>query len=129
VSRIFDPKMIAPCGMNCSICKAHLRQSNPCNGCFYAERNLPKTRAKCKLRLCGKRKGRFCYSCKEFPCDRLKRLDDRYRMRYGMSEIENLKFIKDKGIEKFMGREQRRWSSGNKILCVHDRKYYKSANA
>jgi hypothetical protein len=120
-----DYELIAPCGMNCGICKAHLRQNNPCHGCNYAEQNRPKTRERCRLRLCNKRKGKFCYSCAEFPCDRLRRLDNRYQTRYGISEIRNLKYLRDNGIERFMEEEHRRWVSDKGILCVHDKKYYK----
>jgi hypothetical protein len=120
----FDKKLIAPCGINCGICQAHLRPKNPCHGCYDAEQNKPQTRARCPLRLCTKRKNRFCYSCAEFPCDRLKRLDQRYRIRYGMSEIENLTYIRDCGIKKFIQNESEKWISEKGILCVHDKKYY-----
>ena len=120
----FDQNSIAPCGMNCGICRAHLRQDNPCRGCNYADQGRPKTRAFCKLRLCRKRKGRFCCSCDGFPCDRLVRLDERYRTQFGMSEIENLNYIKANGIRKFLESERRRWISDKGVLCVHDRKYY-----
>jgi uncharacterized protein YdhG (YjbR/CyaY superfamily) len=121
----FDDTIIAPCGMNCGICKAHLRQHDPCHGCTYADQNQPKTRINCRLRLCDKREGKFCYTCAEFPCARLKRLDTRYRTRYGMSEIENLEYIRDHGMEKFIENEQTRWVLDQGVLCVHDKKYYK----
>jgi hypothetical protein len=111
--------------MNCGICKAHLRERNPCHGCRNAEQNRPKTREACRLRLCEKREGTFCYSCTEFPCDLLRRLDDRYRTRYGISEIENLAYIRDNGIEKFLEIEHGKWVSDKGILCVHDKKYYR----
>jgi len=120
-----DPDLIAPCGMNCGICKAHLRERNPCHGCSHAEQNRPKTRVNCRLRLCDKRQGRFCYSCNDFPCDRLKSLDRRYRVRYGMSEIDNLVFIRDQGLERFLEEERRKWLSESGVLCVHDRMYYR----
>jgi hypothetical protein len=115
--------LIASCGMNCGICMAHLRQNNPCHGCRDAEQNMPKTRAKCRLRLCDKRKGEFC-DCSDFPCNRLIHLDKRYRERYGMSEIANLKNIQKNGIKKFIEKENKRWISKKGILCVHDRNYY-----
>jgi hypothetical protein len=121
---IFNYKLIAPCGINCGVCRGHLRQNNPCNGCNFANQNMPKTRAQCRIRLCNKRKGRFCCNCAEFPCGLLKRLDKRYRTRYDMSEIENLLYIKTNGIKKFLERETRKWISDKGILCVHDRKYY-----
>jgi hypothetical protein len=117
--------LIAPCGMNCGICRAHLRPKNPCHGCNYAEANKPKTRVNCRLRICGKRKGKFCGHCQEFPCDRLKHLDCRYRTKYGMSEIENLEFIRKNGIRKFVAMERKRWISAKGVLCVHDKKHYR----
>ncbi len=122
-NRITEP-LIAPCGMNCAVCKAHLRRRNPCHGCSDAEQNKPKTRVHCRLRICGKRTGRFCCDCAEFPCDRLRHLDLRYRTRYGMSQIENLEYIRDKGIKKFVESERGRWISEEGIFCVHDKTYY-----
>ena len=121
----FDPKLIAPCGMNCAICKAHLRKHNPCHGCNFAENNRPKTRVKCPLRACRKGTGRFCCPCPEFPCDRLRHLDQRYQMKYSMSQIKNLEFIKAKGIKRFVEKEGKRWFSERGVLCVHDKKYYR----
>ncbi len=119
--------LIAPCGMNCGICRAFLRQKNPCHGCRYAGQNRPKTRLYCKLRVCKKRKGEFCCDCPEFPCARLRHLDERYRTKYGMSEINNLKYIRRNGLEKFLKKEQRKWISSKGVLCVHDRQHYKKA--
>jgi len=116
--------LIAPCGMNCAICRAYLRQKNPCHGCRDAALNKPETRIHCRLRVCEKRTGDFCYTCAEFPCDRLKHLDKRYRTRYGMSEIENLEYIRDNGIRKFLTKEREKWVSEQGIFCVHDKKFY-----
>jgi hypothetical protein len=77
------------------------------------------------MRLCNNRKGDFCCDCEEFPCAKLKHMDKRYRTKYGMSEIENLEFIRDNGIRKFIAREQKRWMCERGIFCVHDKKYYK----
>ncbi|MEN6341637.1 MAG: DUF3795 domain-containing protein [Methanospirillum sp.] len=120
----FDERLIAPCGMNCGVCKAYLRERNTCHGCFDAEQNLPKSRASCRMRLCERRTGPFCSDCAEFPCDRLRRMDARYRARYGMSEIENLACIRDEGMETFLDRERRRWVSDEGVLCVHDGRRY-----
>ena len=117
--------LIAPCGMNCGICKAYLRDHNPCHGCNNAGLNKPKTRIHCRLRICGKRRGKFCCDCSEFPCDRLRHLDHRYRTRYGMSQLENLEFIRDNGIRKFVAAERRRWTSEKGTFCVHDKKQYR----
>jgi len=42
-----------------------------------------------------------------------------------MSEIENLEYIRDKGMKKFLEKESRKWISKKGIFCVHDKKYYK----
>jgi hypothetical protein len=120
-----NKKLIAPCGMNCGVCKAYLRENNPCYGCRDADQNKPKTRVDCTLRLCTKREGYFCYACVEFPCDRLKRMDKRYRTKYGMSEIDNLGYIRDHGLRRFVETERKKWTSNKGIYCVHDKKYYK----
>ena len=116
--------LIAPCGMNCALCKAFLRQRNSCPGCRNLEKNLPLSIARCRMRLCRKSAGDFCCDCADFPCDRLLHLDLRYRTRYGMSEIENLAFIRDQGIGKFLEKERAKYVSARGILCVHDGKYY-----
>ena len=81
---------------------------------------------KCGIKLCKKRHGEYCFQCPEFPCERLKRLDKRYREKYAMSEIENLKTIKEKGIEPFMKSEDEKWVTAEGVFCVHDKKRYSS---
>lgn len=116
-------KLIAPCGMDCGICKAYLRKENKCPGCFTG-RKVNGRIIKCGRRLCKERKGDFCFECAKFPCDSIKRLDKRYREKYGMSEIENLEYIKDNGIKAFVEKENKKWVSDKGTLCVHDKKYY-----
>jgi len=116
--------LIAPCGMNCAVCRAYLRPLGPCRGCRWAGLNRPKTRVNCRLRTCEKRGGRFCFDCPDFPCERLKNLDRRYRTRYGMSEIKNLLAIQAGGIRRFVAEEKRKWISAAGVLCVHDKKRY-----
>lgn len=117
--------LIAPCGMNCGICRAYLREKNTCPGCRGADTNKPITCVRCKIKNCEvfqKEKAKFCFKCKNFPCNNLKHLDVRYRTRYHMSMIENLEYIKKSGIKKFMGNEKIRWacSGCGGIICVHN---------
>ena len=79
----------------------------------------------CRLRLCTKRTGKVCCHCPEFPCDRLRHRDMRYRTKYGKSQIENLEYIRKNGIRKFIERKRKRWISPRGIFCVHERKHYK----
>ncbi len=119
------PELIAPCGMNCAICIGHMREKNKCLGCRGIDENKPKGCRKCVINSCHilkKNRMLFCSEkCEEFPCTRLKNLDKRYRLKYGMSMIENLKNIDKSGISKFVKFEQKRWKCmkcGN-LLCVH----------
>jgi len=112
--------LIAPCGMNCAICLGHLREKNKCPGCNSWGRNKPKYCRICSIKFCTHQK-RFCFTCPIFPCARLKKLDKRYRTRYGMSMLDNLALIKKIGVRKFVKREEKRWKCPKcgKTLCVH----------
>ncbi len=106
--------LIAPCGMNCGLCIGHLRDKNPCGGCF--KKDDPNKHNQCRScsivnceRMAQTESG-FCYECDKYPCTRLKNLDKRYRSKYGMSMIENLEFIRDNGLEKFLINEEIRWT-------------------
>ena len=116
--------LIAPCGMNCRLCRAFVRERNACPGCKGSDTLKSKTAAGCPIKNCPvlkTAKKRFCFACKGFPCDKLSRLDKRYRSKYGMSMIDNLDYIKQFGIRKFVSREKTRWTCKNcgELLCVH----------
>lgn len=117
-------ELIAPCGMNCGVCLGHLRKNNPCLGCRGIGNVGPKTRVFCKIKLCDKRTGKYCFACGEFPCDKIKKIDLRYRTKFGMSEIKNLEFIRDKGIVAFVKNERKKYQNGKGVLSVHDGKRY-----
>lgn len=105
--------LIAPCGMNCGLCIGHLRYKEPCGGCFKIDdKNKPKICRSCKIVNCNKlaeTESGYCYDCKRFPCARLRNLDKRYRIKYGMSMIENLTSIKNNGLERFLKNEEKKW--------------------
>jgi hypothetical protein len=122
-------ELIAPCGMNCGICMAFLREKSKCPGCRVDDRNKPVTRTNCKIKNCDNfRKGtaKYCFECKKAPCDRLEHLDRRYRRNYGMSMIDNLEDIKKSGIRRFIAKERERWACSEcpGTVCVHNRKCY-----
>ncbi|MFA7253376.1 MAG: DUF3795 domain-containing protein [Patescibacteria group bacterium] len=114
--------MIAPCGMDCAVCVGHLRIKNKCPGCKNGP-TIPHCQ-KCRIKLCLDKKGEYCSDCAKFPCTRLKSLDKRYREKYSMSEIANLEFIRDKGMDLFLASERRKYQSEEGTFCVHDKKYY-----
>ena len=67
-----------------------------------------------------------CFECIVFPCGKLETLDKRYRDKYGMSMIENLKYIQTNGVKQFLKNEQERWKcpTCGGVICVHDEKCY-----
>ena len=119
-----DQSLIAPCGMNCSICLGFQREKNTCEGCRNFSENTPTYCRKCIIANCETIKSNesgFCYECESYPCKRLKQLDKRYRTKYNMSMLENLESIKNIGLDKFIENEKVRWKCdqcGGR-LCVH----------
>lgn len=118
------PKMIAPCGMNCALCIAYLRAKNPCAGCHGDDTHTPKHCTTCRIKRCDLRADSpsgYCFECETYPCTRLKRLDKRYRTKYGMSMIDNLEHIRSVGIQNFIRQEQQHWTCPEcgGVLCVH----------
>jgi len=101
--------LIAPCGMNCGICMAYLREKKKCPGCRGSNENKSFSCTNCKIKNCdelNKNNLKFCFKCKKFPCERIKHLDKRYRTKYNMSMIENLKNIKKFGLREFVKNEK-----------------------
>jgi len=119
-----DTSMIAPCGMNCALCIGYIRDRNPCAGCHGPDDTKPKHCAVCRIKNCGHLSDSgspFCFACDIFPCARVKQLDKRYRTKYGMSMIENLRMIETGGLESFVRREEERWECPEcgGLLSVH----------
>ena len=116
--------LIAPCGLNCGICIAYLRDKNRCPGCRLFNRKEPVSIAKCKIKKCAtlkRSKNKFCFECKTYPCERIHHMDQRYRTKYKMSTIENLEQIKKFGVREFIKNEKVRWacSQCGGTICVH----------
>jgi hypothetical protein len=64
--------------------------------------------------------------CDGFPCDNLRRLDERYRTRYDMSLIGNLLEIRDKGLESYISEQRKEYACPicGEIICIHTNKCY-----
>lgn len=43
-----------------------------------------------------------------------------------MSVIENLEYIRENGVDAFLADQEKKYISGGKVFCVHDKKYYKT---
>ena len=111
-------RLIAPCGMNCGVCQAHLRKEKKCPGCHGEDTK------NCIIKNCEMVKqsqSGFCFECIKYPCKRLQQLDKRYRTKYSMSMIENLEYIKENGLSAFAEKENERWRCQicGGIICVH----------
>ena len=124
-TNVMSAALIAPCGMNCRLCRAYGRDRNACPGCRGDDSVKPKTRVLCRIKTCEKiaRGGaRYCFRCGDFPCDRLNHLDKRYRIHYGMSMIDNLVYIKKFGIRLFIRNEKEKWTCPEcgQLICVHE---------
>lgn len=117
--------LIAPCGMNCGVCSAYLRERKPCPGCNGDDAKKSSTHcATCRIKNCENLKditSGLCVDCSKFPCARIKHIDKRYQTKYGMSMIENLETIQSLGMNAFVKQERSRWqcSKCGGILCVH----------
>ena len=123
-SKSIISNLIAPCGMNCRLCRAYIREKKSCPGCREGDSLKPNTRVICKIKTCDKitkSKIKFCSSCVSFPCKNLNHLDKRYRTKYGMSMIQNLENIKRTGIRNFVKKEKEKWacSKCGETICVH----------
>jgi len=110
---------IAPCGMNCALCYAFQREKNKCYGCNSDNITMNYCKV-CKIKNCDEL-NKYCFKCDNFPCQRLKQLDKRYKTKYNMSMIENLKYVKENGIRDFINKEKDKWKCEkcNNYICVH----------
>lgn len=123
--RADDLQIIAPCGLNCSLCRAYVRELNPCPGCRGGEDHKASACLACAIKNCKELAAgghQFCSTCDRYPCADLLHLDARYRTRYGVSAIGNLEHIKAIGVERFLAEEAAKWSCAKcgYLLCMHE---------
>jgi hypothetical protein len=114
-----DTSLIAPCGMNCSLCLGYQREKDHCKGCRNEKNIKYKTKGStnCVIKNCEllkDTKSGFCFDCVKYPCTRLKQLDKRYRTKYGMSMLEKSGYIlRRNGLKKFVKKEDIKWKCHN----------------
>ena len=120
--------LIAPCGMNCRLCWGYIRERNTCPGCLRIApepSQKSKCRNSCRIKNCEhlvETGSKYCSDrCDFFPCKRLKQLDKRYRAKYGMSMLDNLKTIDELGIRRFIRDQKAKWTCPEcgELLSVH----------
>jgi len=107
-------ELIAPCGINCGVCRYYLTKAkglykskkSGCIGC------VPRNEGCTYQGGCGPLiKGivRFCYVCSDFPCKQLEKLNKRYSTKYHTNLIDNLLNIQKYGINKWLEEEEETW--------------------
>ncbi len=104
--------LIAPCGINCGLCIVY-QEGHKCKGCNSTSEYKPKHCVTCSIKTCEKRidlDSGYCYECQSFPCKVLKKLDRRYRSKYGVSVLDNLVDIKTQGNSRFLKSDNRDWT-------------------
>jgi hypothetical protein len=131
----FTAELVAACGMNCGVCKCYLAYSrgvpykkgevSHCSGCTVRNKNCAFVKRDCPKKV-GKLI-RFCYQCPDMPCERLTKIDEIYKGRYGMSMVENQKMIQEKGMDEFLKSQTEKYlcPSCGDVVSVHDGKCYK----
>ena len=119
-----DLQLIAPCGLDCRLCRAYLREKNACPGCRGDDSIKSNACVTCKIKNCPKIANdevTFCSECNEFPCSLINNLEKRYTLNYEVSVISNLKHIKKHGLKNFLNYENKAWACPNcgELLCMH----------
>ena len=103
---------------------AYTREKNVCPGCRGDDSVKQISTLSCRIKNCDRiksGKAKFCIGCEKLPCARLKQLDKRYRTKYGMSMIENLRNIEASGIRQFIRDEKQKWTCPRcgELICFH----------
>ena len=113
---LFTAEMIAPCGLDCSICKRALAETDPCPGCHGPDENKPEFCAKkCGIILCRKRRENgyaYCDECPDYPCADVLEKENRYTSKYPLYESpgKNLRDLRELGMEEFLENERSEWT-------------------
>jgi len=119
-------KLIAPCGMNCSICIGFFgytmsgkKRKKKCIGCNPSGKSCAHLKKYCNKLT--EKEIEYCYECNDFPCKQIQKLDDKYRKRFDYSMIDNLRYIKENGMEKFLQKQEEKYKCPKcgGIICVH----------
>jgi hypothetical protein len=119
--------MIAPCGLDCAICKRALQAENPCMGCRGPDEAKPDfCLNRCMIRKCERLReleDDFCDVCPSYPCEDVLEKETRYTTAYPLFEspMDNLANIRRQGMEAFLRKEHAAWTCFDcgGVICVH----------
>lgn len=128
-------ELVAPCGMNCTICSYYLAYVNNlnrarCAGCRPGNKKCTYLFSKCSginNPLKGNAAARFCFECDQYPCRQIDRMDDRYRKNYAMSVKRNLEYIKVNGVGGLVEEQYSKYQCAKcgGLISIHNRKCFK----
>lgn len=113
---MFTADMIAPCGLDCSLCRKAHDKVNPCPGCNGPDEGKPEfCTSLCGIIICAKRKSNgyeYCDECPDFPCEDVMEKENRYTAAYPLYEspISNIRLIREKGMEAFLEKQRNEWT-------------------
>lgn len=127
VLAMISERMIAPCGLDCALCKYAHNKEKPCHGCLSTDGSKPDfCETKCSVVHCDVRRtlaDRFCDTCEKYPCQKMMELELRYANKYELVEspMGNLDLIRREGMDAFLTKERKRWLCGDcgGVVCVH----------
>lgn len=116
--------------MNCAVCSAYLALKYDvkgkgirmpyCEGCRPRNKECAFLKKKCRQLM--NKEVEFCSECKNFPCERLKRIDGRYRTNFRMSLLDNLEQIRKNRMSTFLKAQENRWQCPKcgETICCHN---------
>ena len=124
---MFTKEMIAPCGLDCSICVLAQRKENPCAGCRGPNDHKPAYCAyECPIITCERLRNKgyeYCDECPEYPCKDVMERETRYTNKYPRKEspLMNLREIRTLGMDAFLQKQAERFTcpSCGRPLSVH----------
>ena len=124
---MFTENMVAPCGLDCSLCSQAHKKDHTCPGCMGPDEEKPEfCSTRCTIIQCEKRRQhgyRFCDECPDFPCEFSHERENRYQSQYAMKEspFANLKMIREKGMDFFLNSQREKWTcSCGGVISVHE---------
>ncbi len=109
------PDETAPCGIYCGACPS-LKIRKTCLGCGSEDRKQKrKSKWSCGIRRCcfEDKNLNFCIDCADFPCKKIDKLKNSHtnksKFRYRHEIYDNLKNIKEYGIENWLKEQERKY--------------------
>ena len=115
---------IAPCGMNCTLCRSYQRKTRNCLGCRSGDQHKTASCIHCSMKTCeflAQSPTSLCCDCQQYPCKKLSMHDRRLKARYQISVLDNLNAIQSQGMEHFLSEQTTAWvcPTCNQLLSMH----------